>query len=389
MNPRERVLAAAAHREPDRVPFDYWARRDVSVRLMKHLGVEDHEALLRRLGVDMRGIPVGERHPGFDERCTVLGGESESSGRKYLLHPDGSFESRWGIVMKLGRDGLYDQWLRGPFSDDRRLERFDWPDPDVFDPVETIRERVAGYAGNYALLGRVNLPFKICWHMRGLENFLCDMIADPGYARELTARIAAYEREKGRRLARAEVDIVGIYGDLAMQDRMLVKPAAWRAIEKPILAGMIAAFKEEKPGLLVFFHSDGDVSEIIPDLVEIGVDILNPVQPECLDPAAVKRDYGDRLTLHGTISIQRTLPRGAPADVRHEVARRLDTCGHGGGLIICPANMIQNDTPLENIVALYEAARVMSRGASRPGGKNPRRRLRQAQPAASDRGRDG
>lgn len=356
MTSRERVLAAVNHQQPDRCPVDFWARSDVAARLMAHLGLKTLEELLQRLGIDLRPAPIVERVAAFEARVNGrLGGSSESSGKPYILYPDGRFEDAWGIVRKLGQDGLYDQWVSGPFSENRDLDGFAWPQGEIYESPEAVRKRVEVHGGRYALLGRLNLPFKVAWHMRGFENFLCDMMAEPDYAQELLRRVADYEVEKGLRLVRAGVDIIGIYGDLAMQDRMLVHPGAWRQTEKPILADMIGRLRAVNPKLKIFFHSDGDITEIIPDYIEVGADILNPIQPECMDPAAVKRNFGDRITMHGTLSIQRTLPKGTPEDVRREVRERVATCGTGGGLILCPSNLLQNDTPLENILAIYDA----------------------------------
>jgi len=355
MTPRDRVLASIAHREPDRVPVDFWAREDVTERLMAHVGVASKEDLLRHLEVDLRTVTISEHIREFEERTTgVLGGRSARSGRRYILHEDGCFEDAWGVVRRLGADGLYEEWVSGPFVEDRDLDGFAWPEGEIYESVETLRRRVEAFEGRYAVMGSVDLPFKAAWQMRGLENFLCDMLLDPAYARELLDRVAVYETQKALRLVRAGVDIVGIYGDLAMQDRMLVQPEAWRRIEKPVLAEMIAALRGVRADVRILFHSDGDVTEIIPDYIEVGADLLNPIQPECMDPVVVKRRYGDRLALHGTISIQRTLPRGTPDDVRREVRQRVETCGQGGGLILGPSNLIQNDTPIENILALYE-----------------------------------
>jgi len=362
MSSRRRVLDAARHRETDRVPLDYWSREDVTARLCAHLGVRDEEALYRRLGIDLRGIPIHEHHEEFEQKVTgTLGGFSECAGGRFIIHEDGRFEDAWAVVRRLGSDQLYDEWVSGPFVADTNLDSFPWPAGDIFDAVDVVRERVTAWRGEFALLGRLNLPFKIAWHMRGLENFLCDMLLNPSFARELLQRIARYEREKGLRLIRAGVDIVGIYGDIAMQDRMLVHLASWRELEKPLLAEMIAGFKAENPDLLVFFHSDGNTTEVMPDLIEIGVDIVNPIQPECMDPAVVKERFGDRITLHGTLSIQRTLPFGTVEDVRREVRDRVRTCGRDGGLILCPSNLFQNDIPLENIVALYDT--ILDEGA--------------------------
>ena len=338
------------------MPLDFWARSDVTARLMEYLGAADQEELYERLGIDLRGVDVGQHHPEFEAKTNgVLGGRSGGAGSRFIFHDDGSYEDAWGIVRRQGAAGLYDEWVGGPFVATTDLDGYNWPSMDIYDPVDVICERVAAHGGEYAVLGRLNLPFKICWHLRGLENFLCDMLVDTAFALELFERVAAYEQEKGMRLVAAGVDIIGVYGDIAMQDRMLVSPRAWRELEKPILKRMIEAFKRENPEVLIFYHSDGDVGEVLPDLIDIGVEIVNPIQPECMNPADVKREYGDRLTMHGTISIQQTLPHGAVDDVRREVQERVRTCSRDGGLIICPSNMVQNDTPLENIVALYDA----------------------------------
>jgi uroporphyrinogen decarboxylase len=355
MDSRTRVRGAAAHEETDRIPLDYWSREDVTARLCAFLGLADAETLYRRLGIDIRHVAIDEHHEAFDDRvnCT-LGGFSECAGGRFIMHGDGSFEDAWGIVRRLGADQLYDQWVSGPFAASTDLDSFPWAGGDIYDPVEVVRERAALHGGRFALLGSLNLPFKMAWHMRGLENFLCDMVLDPPFARELLQRIAIYELQKGIRFIRAGVDVVGIYGDIAMQDRMLVSLPAWRALEKPILASMISNFREENPDILVLFHSDGNTMEVLPDLIEIGVDIVNPIQPECMDPALVKRMFGKRITMHGTISIQRTLPFGSVEEVRREVRERIRTCGQGGGLILCPSNLLQNDIPLQNIIALYD-----------------------------------
>ena len=331
---------------------------------MAHLKLKTMEDLLQRLGIDLRPAPIAERVAAFEARVNGrLGGSSESSGKPYILYPDGRFEDAWGIVRKLGQDGLYDQWVSGPFADDRDLDRFAWPQGDIYESPDAVRKRLAVHGGRYAILGRLNLPFKVAWHMRGFENFLCDMMADPDYAAELLRRVAVYEIEKGLRLVRAGVDIIGIYGDLAMQDRLLVHPGSWRKTEKPILADMVRRLRAVNPGLKIFFHSDGDITGIIPDYIDVGADILNPIQPECMDPAVVKREFGDRITMHGTLSIQRTLPKGTPEDVQREVRERIATCGEGGGLILCPSNLLQNDTPLENILAIYDAQEPHERQA--------------------------
>jgi uroporphyrinogen decarboxylase len=330
---KQRVLLAASHQDTDRVPVDYYVRRDVTLRLMKYLSLNTVEELYVKLGIDIRKISVNEVNPQFELKANgILGGSSEKSGKRYIMHADGTYEDAWGVVFKPGRDGLYDQWIRGPFAETMDLDAYIWPDMDIFESVEEIKKRVGSYGGRYALMGTINLPFKVSWFMRGFENYLCDMMIDPGFAKELSMRNAAYEREKGIRLIKAGVDIIGI------------------------MEGMIKDFRKLNPDILMLYHSDGDLSEVLDDLIEIGITIINPIQPECMDVIKVKKKYGDRITMHGTISIQRTLPNGTVEDVRCEVMDRIRDCGENGGLVICPANHVQNDTPLENLLEVYRAA---------------------------------
>ncbi len=143
--------------------------------------------------------------------------------------------------------------------------------------------------------------------------------------------------------------------DVSAQTGMIMSPATWRRFFKPRLADIIAAARAIAADLPVFYHTDGDCRAIIDELIEIGVTILNPVQPECMDPAEIKRLYGNRLAFWGTIGIQGTLPFGTPADVRREVKRRMESVGRNGGFLIGPSHMIEPEVPWENIVALYEA----------------------------------
>lgn len=356
MTSKERVLRAARHQKTDRIPVDYCTRTDVRRRLTEYLGLKDEEELYQKLGIDVRRFGVKLSSPEFDARTNgVLGGNSEKSGARYVFHPDGSYEDMWGVSFRPSDDGLYDGWVDGPFAQDEDLDGFHWPDIANMESVPSIADRIAPYR-DYAVMGTFNYPFKTCWMMRGLENYLCDTLVNQDFARALWERAAVYETEKALRFIRAGGDIVGFSGDIAMQNSMMVSPEAWRAIDKPLFAQMIRSFKRENPDILVYYHSDGNMEEVIPDMIEIGVDILNPIQPESMDVERIYTKYAHRIALHGTISIQQTLPHGTLADVRNEVRRRIALSDERGGMIIAPANHTQNDTPLENILEVYRAA---------------------------------
>jgi uroporphyrinogen decarboxylase len=347
MNGRERVRRTVQHEVTDRVPVDYCVRDDVSETLRNYLGLADHEAVLQKLGIDIRKLGIGETVPSFLER---------SGGKRAIRHPDGSIESVWGVVQKPSDDGRYMEMVRGPFYETDDLDSFDWPSLDHIEAVESIKERIDAYGGEYSIFASLNNPFKCCWYMRGLENYLCDTLADEDFAVALWEKTASYELEKGIRFIKAGGDVIAVTGDIAMQDRMMVSPAAWRKIDKPRLASMLETWRSLNPDVMFYFHSDGNMEEVLPDLIAIGFNMINPIQPECMDVDYIKKRYGKDFTLHGTISIQQTLPFGTIEDVRREAENRVALGKEDGGIIIAPSNHVQADTPLENLLEIYRVA---------------------------------
>ena len=344
MNGRERVRLAVQHKVTDRVPVDYAARADVTENFRKYLGLPDQESLLQKLGVDIRRFPVIEIVPSFLER---------SGGESLIHHPDGTIENVWGVVQKPSADGNYMQMINGPFFETDDLDSFDWPSLDCIESVESVKKKVDVYNGECSVFTYVNNPFKSCWQMRGLQNYLCDTVADEDFAIALWERSAAYELQKGINFIKAGGDVIQVVGDIAMQDRMMVSPAAWRSIDKPRLAEMLQTWKSYNPDIMLYFHSDGDMEEVLPDLIEIGFQIIDPIQPECMDVNRIKKQYGKNFTIHGTISVQQTLPFGTVEDVRKETESRIALAQEDGGMIIAPANHVLDDTPLENFLEIY------------------------------------
>jgi len=158
-----------------------------------------------------------------------------------------------------------------------------------------------------------------------------------------------------RKYVAAGVDVLMLGDDVAMQTGMLLNPREWRYWLKPRMAEIIAAAKEINPKIPVFYHTDGNPSEIIDDFIEIGITILNPVQPECMDLVRLKGKYGDRLAFWGSIGVQSNLPFGTPEDVRTEVKLRMETLGKNGGFFIGPTHMIEPEVPWENLIAMFDA----------------------------------
>jgi uroporphyrinogen-III decarboxylase len=183
---------------------------------------------------------------------------------------------------------------------------------------------------------------------------MMDLATDPGLADAILDLPFQYHLTAAKKLVEMGVDMIWTGDDVGAQGSMIISPAMWRRVFKPRMAKFFAALKRINPHVKIAYHSDGLIYPIIPDLIEIGLDVLNPVQPACMDPSRLKREYGDKLCFWGSIDEQHTLPFGTPADVRAEVLTRLDTIGKGGGLIIGPTHFVQLDTPMENFRMMIE-----------------------------------
>ncbi len=195
--------------------------------------------------------------------------------------------------------------------------------------------------------------------MRGLDTLLMDLREHPAFVHDLLDRICEYILATLSGMVGHAPDGVFISDDYGFQDRLMMSPADWREFVKPRLARVIAASRDH--GLVTMLHSCGCVSAIIPDLIELGLDILHPIQPEAMDVFALKREYGKDITFCGGISTQQTMPLGSPEDVRAEVELKARELGVGGGYILEPGITLQADVPLENLVALVEATRSFRR----------------------------
>jgi hypothetical protein len=224
--------------------------------------------------------------------------------------------------------------------------------------VNALRRKINGlHAAGYpaVAVGAVS-DFETPFALRGREQFFCDLGYQEEWLSVFLDEITAAAVEQARSAAAAGADIFGIGDDLGSQRGLLISPDDWRALFKPLLKRIIDAAKNTNPETAFFLHTDGQVGEIIPDFIEIGVDILNPIQPEVIDPAKVKSLYGAELIFFGAISVQKTLPFGTPEEVAAEVKLRMETVGANGGYLMTPSHLLNADIPWENIAAFFEAA---------------------------------
>lgn len=214
---------------------------------------------------------------------------------------------------------------------------------------------ITEFQSDYWIVGvAVTTILETAWALRGLEQLLMDMVVDPDLTNELLDIPYNYHRIVAKKLARLGVDMIWLGDDVGSQNQMLISPTTWRKYFKQRMATIISEVKGINPGLKVAYHSDGNIEPIIPDLIEIGLDVLNPIQPASMNPAQLKKRFGKNLCYWGTIDEQKTLPFSTPHQVREEVINRIEEVGFDGGLILSPTHHVQLDTPMENFWAMVD-----------------------------------
>jgi uroporphyrinogen decarboxylase len=353
----ERVEMALAHREPDRVPFDFWAVPEVWEKLREALQTDDEE-VLRLLGVDCRMVT-----PGY-------------VGTKARQLPDGTFIDAWGTHRRnvTNEFSTYGEYAGHPLVEAETAAdvlNWDWANSDDWD-VSGVREqceRLKGPAGPcYHLRYEVGGIFEWSWALRGFERFLLDLSENPGVACAIMDRFTDIYIENTVRVIEAAgglLDMVYTYDDVGIQNGLLMSPRMWRKYILPRHQRLNAAIRAARYPVKIIYHSCGAVFPLIgPFVDEMGIDVLNPLQPRAggMDLARIKAEFGDRLSFHGAVDIQHTLPHGTPDEVQSEVRERCELLGRGGGYICTSAHYIQADTPLENIVAMYTTPRELDPG---------------------------
>ncbi len=346
MTPRQRWRAVLSGEPPDRIPCDYWATDEVTARLMRELGCAAERQLYERLGID---------------KCIRLGAVNRRTGEDNW-HIQSQYKA-WHIGTKLvsyGEGlGSYEETVFCPLAHAEsagEIEKFSWPDPDDWDiggmPAQCEEWR------DFPIVAGCYEPFYLYCRLRGMEQALEDLVARPGLAESILERIHFIHESLIRRILAkvgACIDFVYVAEDLGTQESLMMSPQLFRKLLKPRLARMIDVVHSS--GVRVFHHDDGAIRPLIPDLIEIGVDILNPIQWRCrgMEREGLARDFGPSLIFHGGIDNQRTLPFGTAGQVRREVAENISIFRNCRGYIVAPCHNIQANTPTENVVALYQA----------------------------------
>ena len=333
MTPKEVVHSALRHEETECVPYHIDVTPPVRGELESHYGTDD---LAGAMGEHVAIVGAGTDKPLYASPGDM-----------------GEFvRDEFGVLWKTSaadRGYAHERPLNAAtldgytFPDPLRPGRFD----DVASAVEQNRQRfVLGVAGDL---------FERAHFMRGLDNMLMDLLLHPAFAHELLERICEYDLATLTRMVDFAVDGIFISDDYGLQHSLMMRPDTWREFIKPQLARLISASRAL--GLPTVLHSCGCIVDIIPDLIEIGLDVLHPIQPEAMDVWHLKREFGRDLCFFGGIGTQQLLRAGTPDEVRCAVHKAKSVLGERGGYILGPGITIQGDCPLENVLALIQAAR--------------------------------
>lgn len=270
----------------------------------------------------------------------------------------------WGIKWKqveyttrFGK-GYYTEIADHPLADDSKIKNYTPPDPHREGLYKPLNRILRTYGEKYCIMGVVVCTiFEASWYLRGMTRLLVDMVENEQIANYILDIPFQFHLEAAKRLTRMGVDVIWLGDDVGTQRGMLISPQLWRRYLKPRMAKICEELKGINPNLKIAYHSDGNIYPIIDELVEIGIDVLNPVQPKAMDPSSLKKRYGKRLSFWGSIDEQYTLPFGTPEQVKKEVIERIKTMAPGGGFIISPTHHVQLDTPLENFFTFLNTAR--------------------------------
>lgn len=346
-NDLEAFKLTAGHKPAGRVLCYASFTDDLRKRVIAHTGTDklaEHYGMFSFGGLALRRpehLPKPDYSPYWRGEKLAPGTVINDDG--VAMVPSG-FYHFWGYVSPLRNAKSLSEIENYPLDDVRA-----W-DFSILASQAAERHGKGLVAGGFA--GHM---YETAWQIRGYEQFLMDIVDQPAWAECLLDRLAEQNMVRAEAFARAGADIVRTGDDVANQAALMFSPDTWRKLMLSRWAKIWGRIKEINPECRIWYHSDGNIASIAGDLIEAGVDILNPLQPECLDIDALHRRYGRRVCFDGCIGTQSTMPWGKPADVRARVREVVGKYGESGGLIVSPTHILEPEVPLENIDALFAA----------------------------------
>jgi len=347
MNSKERVLTSIEIEMPDRVPLFVELVPEVEQKLYEKYKLKGNE-LLTFLGNDIVNCAVGVA----DSWGKIYRGENEVDewgiGWKTVKHSSGEYT-----------EIIYKPLEKASFED---LKSYKIPDPEDKKRYSEVMRLKEKFGDSYAVMVDLSCTiFELSWYLRGMDNLMMDMHTDKKFVNLLMDKILEFYIPAAKKLAKIGIDIIWIGDDVGMQTGMIMSPEMFREFLKERYRLLIDEIKRTNRNVKVAFHSDGYITPIINDLIEVGVDILNPVQPKCMDPEEIKKSFGEKLCFMGTIDEQETLPFGTIDDLKKEILERITTVGYNGGLILGPTHNVQNDTNIEKVECFFNYAREIGK----------------------------
>jgi len=356
MNHRERFLTTINRGVPDRPPIFATLTPQVAQKIARELYLPyekpldsmlstraSHMDMLVKLGNDAVGITA----------CSPVNNLTKS-----IAH--GLIKNEWQMIFKT--HGLYNEFFSFPLShaeNEKDIQNFDFPDPFAEGRWEQAEKTISKYGKEYGIIADLETTlFETAWYLVGLEKFLIDMMLEASYIEPLLDRIQLIHTEYGKKMIEMGADVLWCGDDFGTQQSLMIDKNTWQKYFKPRIKQMFDTFRSFNPNIKLAWHSCGAIKEIIPDFIEMGLDILNPIQPMAtgMEPLELKNEFGKDLIFFGGICVQDLLPNKTPVDIQKEVTQRTKILGKNGGYIIAPAHNIQDDTSIENIKAFFNSA---------------------------------
>ena len=371
---RERVIKALSHQEPDRIPFDLGGTACSSVhilayqKLKAHFGIEAedtiihkfmqtaavHEPILQALDIDFRYVSPGSSESNPD----IPVGEN-------------GYQDEYGVVRRKPSSSLYYDLVKSPLAGPITIQdivKFPWPDPADPGYTRGLRDRLLDRRENtdYAIVLRLPTPIvHLSQFLRGFEDWFIDLAADQKLAGALFDAVVEHSSAIAGEILKVGgdlVDVVTVGDDMGFQNGPIVSPELYRQLFKPRHQKYFDTVKKHTSAF-IHFHCCGSIYKLLPDLIELGVDVINPVHVAAkdMDSSILGPEFGDRLSFWGGIDTQKVLPKGTPEQVKAEVKRRIRDFAPGGGYVLAAVHNLQPDVPVANIIAMYEAGREYGR----------------------------
>ena len=341
--------ATVAHEPHDGLLFYASFTPDLERRVREAEGLDETHNLRDHFGM-YNPVEIGMRAP--------EGMEKPDFWHYYddMEIPEGSYLDGHGVLHSPGSMYHFTHYV-SPLRNAQRfedLEAFPYPSVDGYTEEFMAGQVEEIHARGQVVSSWIGHMYEVSWQIRGYEEFLIDMMTRPEWPDYILDRQTERNLKCAEAAARAGVDVIRIGDDVANQNALMFNLDHWRSFMKSRWERVLSAALAIKPDLQIWYHSDGNIEAIVPELLEIGVTILNPVQPECMDPIKLKREYGDRLVIDGTLGTQTTMPFGYPEDVRQVVRERHRTLAADGAFIASPTHVLEPEVPIENLKAFVE-----------------------------------